>query len=78
MLTTEDLRVHREGDRIAIPAELSSGEYFVEVLVRVPQGDASCSFRAAVEGDVGKRPNSGGPRYASGGLPRLLFLSLIA
>ena len=52
VLTTEDLRVRREeGGRIAIPAELSSGEYVLEVLVRVPEGDASYYFRVAVEGD---------------------------
>jgi hypothetical protein len=41
LLATEVLRVHQEGDRIAIPAELSSEEYVVEVLVLVPEGDAS-------------------------------------
>ena len=61
VLTTEDLRVRREeGGRIAIPAELSSGEYVLEVLVRVPEGDASYYFRVAVEGDAGKRPISSG------------------
>jgi hypothetical protein len=53
MLATEDLRARREeGDRVAIPAELSSGEYVVEVLVRVAEGDASYYFRVAVEGDA--------------------------
>jgi hypothetical protein len=46
------LRIHREGDRVAIPAELRSGEYVVEVLVRVAEGDASYYFRVAVEGDA--------------------------
>ena len=50
VLVTEDLRVRREvGDRTAIPAELSPGEYVVEVLVRVPEGDASYYFRVNVE-----------------------------
>jgi hypothetical protein len=56
---TEDLRVRREGDRTAIPAELNSGEYVVEVLLRVPEGDATYYFRVAVEGE-GKRPVSSG------------------
>ena len=63
LLATEDLRVHQEGDRIAIPAELSSEEYVVEVLVRVPEGDASYYFRVPFHGDAGKHPNSGGPGY---------------
>ena len=50
VLVTEDLRVRREvGGRMAIPAELSSGECVVEVLVGVPQGDASYYFRVNVE-----------------------------
>ena len=50
VLATEDLRVRREmGDRTAIPAELSSGEYVVEVLVGVPEGDASYYFRVNVQ-----------------------------
>jgi hypothetical protein len=50
VLVTEDLRVRREvGDRMAIPAELSSGEYVVEVLVGVPEGDASYYFCVNVE-----------------------------
>ena len=51
MLVTEDLRVRRElGDRMSIPAELSPGEYVVEILVRVPEGDVSFYFRVNVEG----------------------------
>ena len=49
MLVTEDLKVHQEDDRIAIPAELSPEEYVVEVLVGVPEGDASYYFRVNVE-----------------------------
>ena len=50
VLVTEDLRVRREvSGRAAIPAELSSGEYVVEVLVRVPEGDASYYFRVNVQ-----------------------------
>ena len=60
VLATEDLRARREGDRRTIPAELTSGEYVVEVLVRVPEGDASYYFRVAVEGDVGEHSDSGG------------------
>ena len=64
VLAAEDLRDRREvGDRTAIPAELSYGEYVVEVLVRVAEGDASYYFRVAVERDVGQRPDSGGPGY---------------
>ena len=68
VLTTEDLRVRREeGDRTAIPAKPSSGEYVIEVLVRVPEGDASYYFRVAVEGGAGKLPDSGSPgRHGSG------------
>ena len=62
VLVTEKLRVRREvGDRTAIPAELSSGEYVVEVLVRVPEGDASYYFRTAVVGRAAKLPKSGSP-----------------
>ncbi len=63
VLVTEDLRVSREGDRIVIPAELSPGGYVVEVLVRVPEGDASYYFRVAVEGEAGKRSDSGNSGY---------------
>ncbi len=53
VLAAEDLRVvRREGDRTAIPAELNSGEYVVEVLVRAPRGDASYYFRITLEGDA--------------------------
>jgi hypothetical protein len=54
VLAAEDLKVRRdEGDGTAISAELSSEEYVVEVQVRVPEGDASYYFRAAVEGKRG-------------------------
>jgi hypothetical protein len=50
VLASENLRVRREmGDRTAIPAELSSGEYVVEVSVGVPEGDASYYFRVNVQ-----------------------------
>ena len=49
VLVTEDLKVHQEDDRITIPAELSPDEYVVEVLVGVPEGDASYYFRVNVE-----------------------------
>jgi hypothetical protein len=52
VLETEDLRARREGDRTAIPAELNSGEYVVEILVRAPRGDASYYFRVTLEGDA--------------------------
>ena len=55
VLATEDLRDRRAGDRMAILAELNSGEYVVEVLIRVPEGDASYYFHATVEGNAGKR-----------------------
>lgn len=63
VLATEDLRVRLESDRTAIPAELSPAEYVVEVLVRVPEGDASYYFRVAVEGEAGKRSDSGNSGY---------------
>ena len=52
VLATEDLGVRREADRTAIRAELSSGEYVVEVSVRVPEGDASYYFRVGMQGDA--------------------------
>ena len=52
VLEPEDLGVRREGDRTAIPAELSSAEYVVEVLVRAPGGDAAYYFRVTLEGDA--------------------------
>jgi hypothetical protein len=62
VLATVDLRVRREeADRTAIPAELSPGEYIVEVLVRVPEGDASYYFRTVVERRAGKLPMSKSP-----------------
>ena len=64
VLVTEDLGVRREvGDRTAIPAELSTGEYVVEVLVQVPEGDASYYFRVAMEEDAGKHSDSGDSGY---------------
>jgi hypothetical protein len=73
-LTTENLRVRREeGDRMAISAELSSEEY-VEVRVRVPEGDASYYFRAAVEGRTGKLPTS---FFPAGHIP-LVLVSIVA
>jgi hypothetical protein len=45
---TEDLRVSRLGDRVQFPVELPTGEYIVEVSVRVPEGDAAYYFRVVV------------------------------
>ena len=64
-LTTEDLKVRRKGDRTEIPAELSPGEYVVELFVRVPGGnDATYYFRVAVEGHADEPPDSGAPEFA--------------
>jgi hypothetical protein len=57
------LRTLRQGDRTEIPAELRPGVYVVDVLVTVPEGDASYSFRVAVEGDASELPDSGDPDY---------------
>lgn len=43
------LPVRREGDRWLIPAELSSGEYVVRILLQIPEGDAYYSFRILAE-----------------------------
>ncbi len=76
VLATEDLRVRREvGDRTAIPAELSPGEYVVEVLVRLPEGDASYYFRAAVEGRAGTLPKSSSPGWHDSGNSYLAVLA---
>ena len=66
-LATEDLGVRPEGDRTGIPAELSSGEYVVEISVRGPQGDASYYFRVAVKGKAGRFAYSSGPAASSYG-----------
>ena len=58
VLATEDRRVRREGDRTAIPAELRSEEHVVEVLVRVPGGDASYYFRVVVAAPIGAAPTA--------------------
>ena len=55
-LAMQDLGVRREGDRTHIRAELSPGEYAIEVSVLVPKGDASYYFRVAVGGKAGKIP----------------------
>ena len=63
-LATENLGVRRGGDRTEIPAELPVGKYVVELFVRVPGGnDASYYFRVAVDGEAGKRSDSGGSGY---------------
>jgi hypothetical protein len=49
VLATEDLKTRGGDDRRAIPAQLASGEYAVEVWVRAPEGDAAYYFRVAVE-----------------------------
>jgi hypothetical protein len=66
-LATEDLKARREGDRTDIPAELSPGEYAVEVCVRVPEGDASYYFRVAVGGKADKLAGSSDPAASSSG-----------
>ncbi len=69
VLATEDIRVRREvGDRRAIPVELSSGEYVVEVLVRAPEGDASYYFRVNVE-EQGSFPSPPAPVGTTAGTP---------
>ncbi len=75
VLITEDLSVHLEDGRMAIPAELSSGEYVVEVLVRVPEGDASYYFRTVVERRAGKLPMSKTPGKHDSGSSELAVLA---
>jgi hypothetical protein len=45
----EQLEIRRSGDGVRIPAELPAGSYVIDVLVYVPEGDASYYFRALVE-----------------------------
>ena len=44
----EDLRVSGLGDRVQFPVELPTGEYVVEVSVRVPEGHAAYYFSVVV------------------------------
>lgn len=57
------LQTLRRGERTEIPAELSAGEYVLDVFVTVPEGDASYFFRVAVEVGADELPNSGGRGY---------------
>ena len=57
----EPLPARREGGRTEIPAALPAGEYLIDVLVRIPEGDATYYFRVVVEPDAGTLPDSGGP-----------------
>jgi hypothetical protein len=59
----EHLQTRRSGDQTEIPAALPAGEYVVDVFVTVAEGDASYSFRDAVEGEAGKRFDAGDPEY---------------
>ena len=57
------LRRLRNTERTEILAELTAGEYVVEVFVRVPEGDASYYFRIAWEEDERRLPDFGCPGY---------------
>jgi hypothetical protein len=46
---TKRLKSRRSGDRVGIPAELSAGEYVIDIFVYVPEGDVSYYFRVLVE-----------------------------
>lgn len=50
-------------DRVAIPAELPTGVYVVDVSVTVPEGDASYYFRVVVERDGAALPATGSPEH---------------
>ena len=43
------LKTHGSGGQRAIPAELPPGEYVLEVLIKVQEGDPSYYFRNMVE-----------------------------
>ncbi len=55
----EALQVSQAGAQAWIPAEVSPGEYVVEMFVRVPEGSAFYYFRTAV--GMVTLPTSGGP-----------------